>query len=471
MEKASLLIQELAGGKISNYFYDLNEGSKQKYSISISLNDISSRLGYPVGAGSFEKRMKEIPCKFKLEEKKSLSASSSDVSSSSASPSKISLSNASSAVIYKVTPPSHRSDLKIKEDLIEEFARLEGYDKIPENSPSVFFQTAESDKTFLNFQKWIQYLSSRSWLQSIHYSFCDPDYYKDFLNSKFYLEDLMGEAPLVSSSKQSSSHKGKTTFKINNPISQKLSLMKPLLTPDLFKTLVQNFRKNNKQGQIFELSPVFYSQGDSYEQNWHLAMALWGEVLDIWQNKSIPNFYKMKSELEALFQVAGLKIKTSVLEPSSHLPFLHPKKSLLLSCQNRKIGFIGVLHPTLAEKHKIPVEVALAEIDLSFLNNKKEKPVSFKAFSNLLTVEKDLCFIIPESLSVQKAKEEITKTLGAVCQEVLIFDIYKKEDQRFVSFRLRLSPDKKSWTDEELQSFLQKVIQRLDKKLSIKLKP
>ena len=434
MEKASLLIQQLAGGTLSKNFYDLNEIPEEKHPITISLEELSSRLGYKVEADDFVKHTIGIFCKLELLEE----------------------------AVYQVSPPSHRSDLRIKEDLMEEFARLQGYDKIPENPPPVFFQNIESDKTFLKLQKWTHWLSSRSWLQSLHYSFCDPEYYKDFLKSQFYLEELL-EGIKTKESKES--------FVVNNPISQKLSLMKPLLTPDLFKTLLKNFRQNNKQGQVFELSPIFYHQSGNYHQNWHLALALWGEPLDLWSSRLVPNFYKMKGELETLFEVAGLKaaFKTADLN-NNQLPFLHPKKTLILNYQKTKIGFLGVLHPTVAEHYKIPVEVVLAELDLSFLKHQKEKASHFKSFSELLTVEKDLCFVIPEAIAVQEVKEEIQKTLSAISEGVFVFDIYKKDEQRFVSFRLRLSPDKKSWTDEELQSFLQKVIQSLGKKFSIQLK-
>lgn len=479
MERAALLIQKLAGGRISKYVYDINKVSLEKKSITISLKDLFVRLGYKIPAPAFEKRMREISCDLSSVEK-------------TAPP------DDSSNTLYKVSPPSHRADLKIKEDLIEEFARLEGYNKIPENTPSVFFPSAEPERSFLNFQSLTRHLSSRSWLQALHYSFCDPDYYEDFLNSKFYLEDLLGEEPIASvRSKESTKARlkkekrfdeknlmkapagwrdskseritaNKASFMINNPISQKLSLMKPLLTPDLFKSIVQNFRKSNKQGRLFELSPVFYREGESYQQDWNLALGIWGADLDIWQSASVPNFYKMKGELKVLFQ--ALDFKKWSWEPVE-LSFLHPKKSLALECQKKKIGFMGALHPLLAEKHKIPVEVVLAELNLSFLTGRMNRPADFKAFSKFLTVEKDLCFIVPESLPVQKVKKEIEKTLSGVCQEALIFDIYKKEGQRFVSFRLCLSSNKKSWTDEELNSFLKKVIQSMDQKFSIKLKP
>ena len=472
MELACHLIQKEAGGRIAKDFYDIHGLVEKKLSIPISLQDLSERLGYVVDSGRFEKWMKNIGCELP-----------------------------SYKGAFKVSPPSYRSDLKIKEDLIEEFARLEGYDNVPENPPPRVLPQTSSDKSFLSSQKWIQFLSSRFWLESCHYSFCDLDYYKDFLNldessvkdagrvcdsddykaflneksspeeinvcdsddykaflnSQFYLEGLLGEG-----------NDEKSFFSINNPISRQLSLMKPLLTPDLFKSISKNFRKNNKFGQIFELAPIFYKkQDESYEQDLHLALGMWGAVVDIWVSEPIPHFYKMKSEIEALFRSSQIK---GWFWEKGCLPFLHPKKTLILNFQKRKIGFLGNLHPGLTQKYKIPADIALAEFNLSCLLDFPKKPLKFKAFSNLLTVEKDLCFIVPLEIPVQKVKEEIQKTLSDVCQKTDIFNIYNKGDQRFVSFRMNLSPKKKTWTDKELRVILERAIQAVERKFSVKLK-
>ncbi|MBC6415827.1 MAG: phenylalanine--tRNA ligase subunit beta [Bdellovibrionales bacterium] len=426
MKLACVLIQHLAGGKISKDFYDLNTFFREDISIPLSLTDLYDRLGYFIDFERFEKRMKSIACEITPHKEG-----------------------------FKIRPPSYRFDLKIKEDVIEEFARLEGYDKIPETLPPCVLPNQPSDKTYLISKEWIQFLSSRSWLQTCHYSFCDPSYYKDFLNSQFFLEDLLEE------------EKGeKLSFSVNNPISQKLSFMKTLLTPDLFKSIFQNFRKNNKFGQIFELSPIFYKKETHYEQELHLALGIWGEAIDIWSSK-IPHFYKMKAEIEALLKASGLKTWSW---EKGNLGFLHPKKTLVLKFKNKKIGFLGNLHPRLIQAYKIPIDVVLAEFSLSHVLNFKSA-FKFKSFSHLLTVEKDLCFKIPLNIEVQKVKEEIQKTLSDVCQKVDVFDVYNKKDERFVSFRMKLSPEDKTWTDEQLQVFLERAIQAVGQKFSVKLKP
>ncbi len=453
MDLACSLIQETSEGNISEDFYDIYSAPPSSVSIQISLENLKNRLGYEVTSSEFQNGMKKMNCEVKAKEN-----------------------------TFEVLPPPYRQDLKIKEDLIEEFARLKGYGKIPENPAPIAELPKDSDTHFLNSQKLIHFLSGKGWQEAINYSFCDPEYYKEFLKERFYLEDLTGNSignkikkdkGKLKNEKNNNNGKieketrGKNIFLVNNPISQQLSLMKPLLVPDLVKNMVSNFRYNNKFGQIFELSPIFYQKGKEYKQESHLGMILWGKPLDIWQGKKALNLYHIKSVLESLFEVFCLK---GFLWKNAEMPFLHPKQSLILSFQNKTVGFLGSLHPHLLQKYKIPLDIAVAEIYWGLLDQAQKKPLKFKAFSHLLTVEKDLCFVIPLDVAVEDVKREIKKSLGSLCEKVELFDLYEKQNERSVSFRMFLTPEEKSWTDEQLQVFLNKVVEAVHKKFSIRLK-
>ena len=444
MDLACCLIQKEAGGKVSTDFYDIYRDQKSSDKIEIRLEELEERLGYEVSSSLFQDWMKRLDCQIK-----------------------------SSKNSFEVLPPSYRQDLKIKEDLIEEFARLEGYDKIPETLVSFTSTPKESDPRFLNSQKLIHFLSGKGWHQALNYSFCDPEYYREFLKDQLYLEELTGNWETNEQNRKSKDHLkeqtagGKHSFSINNPISRQLSLMKPLLIPDVVKNVVNNFRHNNKFGQIFELSSIFYQEENSYKQELHLGLARWGSPVDIWTKGEIPNVYHIKSVLEAMFKAFGRK---GWSWRPAEVSFLHPGQTLLLTLQNQCIGFLASLHPRLLQKYKIPLDLAVAEIHWEFLNQKASPPLKFKNFSNLLTVEKDLCFVIPPDLLVEDIRKEIKKSLGSLCEKVEVFDLYEKQKERSVSFRMYLTPEDKSWTDDQLQAFLNQVIDRLQKKFSIHLK-
>ena len=459
MDLACYLIQKEAGGSISEDFYDIYSEQSKPEQIKISLDDLETRLGYRVQSSQFQNWMERLSCKV-IPILFENSGSYRREKTEKAKPDQYS----NQAADFKVTSPSYRTDLKIKEDLIEEFARLEGYDKIPETLPSLIQQPEDSDSYFLNSQKLIQFLSGKGWLEAVNYSFSDPDYYREFLKEKFFLEGL-SENPLNRENNKTA--QDKKTFPVDNPISRQFSLMKPLLAPDLMRNIVSNFRHNNKSGQLFELSPVFYQEGEEYKQESHLGLALWGSPVDIWKSKDVPNFYQIKSVLESAFEAFRIK---GCLWKNADISFLHPKQSLVLSFKNKILGFLGSLHPKLQQKYKIPLDIALAEIHWGLLDQELKKPLRFKAFSSLPSVEKDLCFVIPPAIAVGDVSREIKKTLGSLCEKIEVFDIYEKQEERFVSFRMYLTPQDKSWTDEQLQDFLNQVIQNAHKKFSIRLK-
>ena len=161
MDWACFLIQQTAGGKISGDFYDLFSQKAQPICISICLQDLEDRLGYPVASSEFESWMKKLGCQIK-----------------------------SNKDTFELWPPPYRSDLRIKEDLIEEFARLEGYDKVPEKLAPATSLPKASDVQFINSQKLIHFLSSKGLYQAINYSFSDPKDYKEFLQGEWFLENL-----------------------------------------------------------------------------------------------------------------------------------------------------------------------------------------------------------------------------------------------------------------------------------------
>lgn len=464
MDFACFLIQKTAGGKISGDFYDLCSQKTHPICIRIGLQDLEDRLGYPAASFDFENWMKKLGCQVK-----------------------------GKGDNFELWPPPYRPDLKIKEDLMEEFARLEGYDKIPENLTPPAGLPKASDSQFVNSQKLIHFLSGRGLHQAVNYSFSDLKYYKEFLEERFFLESLSErEKPMEELERKITKNKElhkdkrevenlrtdenkiknnleeKKVFFVKNPISQQLSLMKPLLIPDLVKNVLSNFRHNNKFGQIFELSPVFYQEGKDYQQSTHLALAFWGRPVTVWKSRETPNVYSIKSVLESLFEAFRIK---GCSWTDGEISFLHPGQSRILSFKNKAVGFLGSLHPHLLQQYKIPLDVALAEIHWRHLDQETRKPLKYKAFPSLPVVEKDLCFVVPLSLSVEDVRREIKKGLGSLCEKIEIFDIYEKQKERSVSFRMYLMPEEKSWTDEQLQGFLNQVVQTVHKKFSIGLKP
>ena len=416
----------MAGGEISDDCYDFYPKPLESQTISITLEDLETRLGYKVNFSQFVKWMRALKCDILKSEKAALT----------------------------LKPPSFRSDLSIKEDLIEELARLEGYDLIPETLPQKILKE-ETNIEFSQIQKIQNLARNEGCSEVIHYSFSDPDLYKEFLKDKEELTSI-GLKP-------------REAFLIKNPISQNLSLMKNFLSPDMFKTIDRNFRHGNKWGQIFEIAPVFHKDKNQYQQSNHWALAKWGHHTHLWNREKIPNVFYLKSVLENLLNrlnYQGVRWK----QVSSKVSFLHPEQTLLLQLQNKTVGYVGTLHPFLQSKYKIPVDVALAELDLEEVLTSSKNKFKVQNISSFSTLEKDLSFVIPSDQAVMAVQKEIKKVLGSSCEKVEVFDLYEKDKNRSVSFRLYLTPLKQAWTDQDLQDFQNKVIEHISKKFDIHLK-
>ena len=427
LDFAVCLIQELAGGTVSSDFYDIHKKSKKESKIKISLSDLNTRLGYNVQSSSFLKWMKQLKCEVKKITKES----------------------------FEVVPPSFRNDLEIKEDLIEEFARLEGYDNVPDNISPKVLAFKEWDSLFIKQQNLQSLIKNRGWYQSINYSFSDPEVYKDFLNSKEELASL-GLSAI-------------DFIPVQNPISSQLSIMKNFLTPDIFNNVCHNFRHGNKSGKIFEISPVFFKEGNSYKQNMHLCLAQWGKPNHLWESENPKNVFHLKSLIESVLNQLSYKgFQWKQIE--TPVPFLHPKQTLVLEVHKKAIGYVGTVHPHFQSKYKIQKDIALAELNLSKLWDQPTKKLKFQKISPFLTVEKDLTFVIPNDMPVSKVQNEIQKVLGSVCNKVEVFDLYESNNERAVSLRLYLTPEKSAWTDKDLQGFQNQVIDHIRSKLSISIK-
>ena len=435
-DKAGLMIQKLAGGNINSKSCDKYPRPFKPKKIVVSLPEVKRRLGMEINSEEFKNYLTHLKCKVSpiktsgnLEEDFQKNSKPREQTPSPR---------------FEVTPPSFRMDLSIKEDFIEELARLKGYKHIPSVPVRPVKRAGDFNRPFSREMALFRAMKNHGWHQAINYSFSDPDLYEDFIKDrkKFSKIGLAFENP----------------FFVSNPISSRLSLMKPLLLPDLFKAAADNVRNNNKQGRLFEMAPIFHKEKDAYKEISHFSLACWGHPLNFRSPMEIPNMFHIKSAMEFLlkhFRRQGWKWEPLPDPPS----FFHPEQTLSLWVQGRLLGLTGAIHPSFSARHKLPVTMAFGEFNGEEFWNCAQTPVKFKPFSELSTVERDLCFVIPPSVPAGEIQQSIGKALGKMGQKVVIFDIYEQGKERSISFRMFLTPDRKAWIDKELESIQNKVIQ------------
>ena len=463
MNRAALLIQTVAGGKIMGEHHDQYPNPIRHIPIEIDLALLTERLGYKVDGAEFVDWMNRLGCSVK------------QVSESERGPR------------WSVTPPLFRWDMTLDMDLVEEFARLHGYQHIPETLPALASAPASHDAAFTIEAKIRRLLQGEGVLQAINYAFV----------SKFAQDRLLGLTEIHRAAiKGLGLRVTETPVQIVNPLNEELNVMRTSLLPGLVKNVLNNSRFGNSSGRLFELGYAHFSEPASaansgksassdasgsanlqYLQEHRLALAFWGHQADLWHKKPLTDVvFELKGAVEGLFK--GLQMnrwKWFPLQGETQVPeFLHPGQAARIEFEGKPVGFIGTLHPEILDEHKIRESVAVAEFNLERLLSGQPKSPNYKSISRMPSTERDIALQIPKSLPASNVETEIKKAAGDLLVAVRVFDIFEggnlPEDQRSVAFRLVFQSKDATLEDGVINALRDKVVESVIKKFGATLR-
>ncbi|WP_267123797.1 phenylalanine--tRNA ligase subunit beta, partial [Xanthomonas sacchari] len=299
---------------------------------------------------------------------------------------------------WQVTAPSRRFDIAIEEDLIEELARIHGYDRLPTTLPGGATRIAMDSETLLDERSVRRQLLARDLLETINYAFVDAA-----------LLDQWGL------------HDGRVA--LANPLSAELAVMRPSLLPGLVAALGRNAARQAGRVRLFELGKVFAATaeaGAAPTETQRVAAAVCGDADALqW---GLParkvDFHDLKGDLDALAAASGARLD---YRPSAH-PFAHPTRSADVYRDDVRIGWIGQLHPRLLQAMQIDVDVLAFELDLA--------PLAARALpraaelSRFPSVRRDLAFVVPDAVSWAALARSVRAAVGPLLREVVLFDRY-----------------------------------------------
>jgi len=327
---------------------------------------------------------------------------------------------------FMVTPPSYRFDLKIEEDLVEEVARLYGYDRIPANRPSGAAKMLPAPETRVVPNALRTLMAARDYQEIITYSFVDRQWEEDFCSD---------DHPPVA---------------LRNPIAAHLSVMRSNLLAGLVDCLKLNVNRQHDRVRLFEIGRCFERSGTAYLQPMRLAaLAYGGAVAEQWgAAKRKVDFYDIKGDLEALLVPNGARFS-----PTRH-PALHPGKAAEVSIDGTFAGWVGELHPRLRQKYDLPYAPMLFELNLDAITSRKL--AAYHAISRLPVVRRDISVEVPATVTWEMMLEALKKHAPAVVLEIMPFDIYRGKgidsDKKSVAFRVLLQDTFRTLTDSEVNA-------------------
>ncbi len=342
---------------------------------------------------------------------------------------------------FSVTPPSFRFDLSIEADLIEELARLYGYDNIPALAP----QAALTMLPFSELQRPLarvqQTLVARDYQEIVSYAFVDEQVERELCGN---------DHPVA----------------LQNPIASNLAVMRSSLIGGLVGALHFNLNRKQARVRLFEIGACFARLNDKYVQSQRLSCLAYGAAQpEQWDAVARPvDFFDMKSDVEVLFAPQSLRFVAA-----TH-PALHPGRCAQIFCDGQAVGWIGELHPQWQQQYDMPQAVGWFEVELDAVTRTQVPRMS--EIAKFLPVRRDLAVLVDEGVSTQSLLDAMQQASAPDVTEVALFDVYRgkgvEQGKKSLAFRVLLQDTQKTLTDSEIEqsvALLVRAIQELGAQL------
>ena len=352
------------------------------------------------------------------------------------------LNSVSNKDTLKVQVPSWRFDLKIEADLIEEVARLVGYNNIPKSSLSRKTRTSD-DVLQSSIRKTFQ---SMGYNEVITYSFIDQS-----------VAELGKE-------------ENKKLIFVENPISQNMNVMRTSLLPGLLETLSYNINQGSENIKIFEIGSVFRKNNsnkvDEREVVGGLITGVEGK--DNWSgsNKAM-DFFDLKGNIETV-----LPDSSKFTFKKGQVSYLHPGKTAFLYKAQTLVGYVGTVNPKLLDKFDIKSEVNFFEIDINEISSNRS--LKFKKFSRYPLAQRDLSFVVNEDAASSTITAAIASKAGSDLKAANLFDVYVgkgiAKGKKSLTYSLSWQSKNRTLTDDEVDKIMGKIVSFLSKKFNAKLR-
>jgi phenylalanyl-tRNA synthetase beta chain len=342
---------------------------------------------------------------------------------------------------WVVTVPSRRFDVAIEEDLIEELARIHGYERIPTSLPAGAARIAMSSESRLDERHARQQLLARDMLETINFAFVDAD-------SLEHWQLQQGLVPLA------------------NPLSAELAIMRPQLLPGLVAAVARNVARQAGRVRLFEIGKVFAQSaeaGAAPSERLHVAAAVYGDAHGAQWGESARkvDFHDLKGDLTALAAASGAELE---YRPAQR-PYGHPGRSADIYRDGQCIGWIGQLHPRLSRQLEIDGDVIAFEMEYEPLAQ-RELPRAVE-LSRYPSVRRDLAFVVPDEVSWSALAASVRTRVGPLLRELQLFDRYvgKGVEGGFKSLAmgLILQDNSRTLTDQDVDAVVADVVALIER--------
>ena len=334
-----------------------------------------------------------------------------------------------------VNVPSRRTDISIKEDLIEEVGRIYGIDNIKGREMTLSVRRGNNDTT----NRDIRHLLSNLGLnETLTYSLIkEAEVYK-YTNDSF------------------------DGIRLLDPMTEERSTLRYSIIPSLMNVYEYNTNRGNTNIKLFEIGKGYYKKEENYFEDKKLGVLLSGNYYEELGKNNKVNFYTLKGIMERVLDYLGYKGRYYLLKED--LPKeLHTGQSASIYMDNKKIGILGKLHPNVTKD-----DIYVLEINLTLLLSNRTSKMKYKEISKYPGISKDMAFILDDNITSEEVIKTIKKAGGKLVNSIKVFDLYKGtnlgENKKSLAFNLYFEDPNKTLTLEEITVVFDKIIMEVEKK-------
>ncbi len=348
---------------------------------------------------------------------------------------------------WDVIAPLHRFDIAIEADLIEEVARIHGYDSIPEITAVAETPLATATETSIDFETVASTLVARDYQEVVTYSFIDAAADKLVSGSDSQLE-------------------------LSNPISSEMSVMRASLWPGMLEAAARNAARQQDRIRLFELGKSFHGTLDNHDELMRIAGLASGPVLaEQWGSKAqAVDFFDIKSDVFALLRLAGGAEEIS-FEAIVH-PALQPGQAARIFRDGEAIGIVGKLHPQTAKRFALKRGVFLFELDAE--KALASQAPAAKSISKFPAIRRDISIFVDEKISSAELVKAAASAAPGLIQSVRIFDVYTGQGVevglKSVAIGLILQETSRTLTDEDADAAQAAAVRKLHHEFAAELR-
>ncbi|MFY9488993.1 MAG: phenylalanine--tRNA ligase subunit beta [Solirubrobacterales bacterium] len=345
------------------------------------------------------------------------------------------------------TPPHYRAaDVTREADLIEEIARIEGVDSIPATLPAARYAVGRLTPSQKLKRRVEDLLADNGYHEAITWSFTSPQ----ALGKLAPGSELPGGPPLP----------------IANPLSEDMSVMRPLVLPGLLEAAQHNQARGADAVRLFEIGAVYGGTPKEPVEHTAVGLLLTGPATDrSWRGESEPgDFYTLKGVVEAIATAASAPLTFAPISGSGH-PYLNPGRSAAISIGENELGWIGELHPQVAKQFDLATAV-VAELHLGVLADALPPAVEYQQISNFPPAREDIAVVVDGGLPAEDVLTAVSKGGGKLLVDARVFDLYEGEQvgegKKSLAIRLTYSAPDRTLTEEEVGGARASITKQLE---------